>query len=367
MNTKLNKRIPHNKPTIGDEEVNAVIDSLYNLELTEGTKIREFENVFSKYIGRDSVAVSSGTSALHLALIALGVSTRDEVILPAYTCVTVALPILYQRAKPILADVQDDYNISVDDIKNKITDKTKAVIVPHMFGYPADINEIKELCNENDIYLIEDCAQSIGAEYQRHKVGTFGDISIFSFYATKMITTIQGGMICTNNSEWVKTFNDLREPDQYREIDYELDDRLKYRYTMSDIGATMGIIQLDKLNTFVNRRRKISAIYSDTLSDTIMHPMEEKGRKHVFSRYIVRTSFKPNIIIEKLQHENISCAMMHMPPLNKRASIEKYNLNKEFPKTNEIVESAVSLPMYSSLTYDDALFVAETLNKAIIK
>lgn len=365
IDKKLNKRIPHNKPTIGDEEINAVVDSLYNLELTEGTKIREFENVFSKYIGRNSVAVSSGTSALHLALIALGVSKCDEIILPAYTCVTVALPILYQRAKPILADVKDDYNISVNDIKNKITGKTKAVIVPHMFGYPADINEIKELCNEKDIYLIEDCAQSIGAKYQKHKVGTFGDLSIFSFYATKMITTIQGGMICTNNSEWVKTFKDLREPDQYREIDDELDDRLKYRYTMSDIGAAMGIIQLDKLNNFINSRRKISNIYRDILGNTIIHPIEEKGRKHVYSRYVIRTSLKPNIIIEKLQNLNISCSMMHIPPLHRRVSIKKYNISKKFPKTNKIVESAVSLPMYSSLTYDEALFVADTLNKTI--
>ncbi|AKB38023.1 Putative aminotransferase, DegT family [Methanosarcina siciliae C2J] len=149
--------ILHNKPTIGDEEIKSVVESMSNLELTVGTKIKEFESDFSRYLGRSSVAVSSGTSALHLALIALGISENDEVILPSYTCVTVPFPILYQKAKPILTDINDDFNISAEDIKTKITDKTKAVIVPHMFGYPADMDEIRELCIENDLYLIEDC------------------------------------------------------------------------------------------------------------------------------------------------------------------------------------------------------------------
>jgi len=126
--------IPHNRPTIGAEEIKAVADTFGNLELTTGTKVKEFEKVFSDYIGINSVATSSGTSALHLALIAIGISKNDEVIVPSYTCIAVAFPVLYQQAKPILADVSDDYNISVEDIKRKITDKTKAIIVPHMFG-----------------------------------------------------------------------------------------------------------------------------------------------------------------------------------------------------------------------------------------
>ena len=141
--------IPHNRPTIGAEEIKAAADCIGNLELTVRTKVGEFEQAFSNYVGINSAATSSGTSALHLALIAIDIGENDEVIIPTYTCVAVALPVLYQQAKPILADVTDDYNISVDEIKRKITKKTKAVIVPHMFGYPADIEEIKELCEEN--------------------------------------------------------------------------------------------------------------------------------------------------------------------------------------------------------------------------
>jgi len=362
MVVDYNKVIPHNKPTIGDEEIKAVLETLRNLELTMGTKVQQFENDFSNYIGLTAAATSSGTSALHLALMAVGVSESDEVILPAYTCITVALPILYQRANPILVDVNDDYNISVEDLKNKITSRTKVVIVPHMFGYPADMDEIKELCNENHVTLIEDCAQSIGAEYNKNKVGTIGDISIFSFYATKMMTTIQGGMVCTNNLEWNTIIKELREPDQCRSLEDELDVRLKYRYTMSDVGAAMGIVQLKKIDSFINRRREISFIYTNTLDNFISCPIEEEGRKHVFSRYVIKTPYTPSKVIEKLIKQNVICAMMHVPPLHRRALIKKYNLNGKFIKTDNIVNSSISLPMYYSLTDEDAIYVANILN-----
>jgi len=356
--------IPHNKPTIGNEEIKAVANALYNLELTMGTKVKEFEKAFSKYIGINAAATSSGTSALHLALIAIGVSKNDEVIIPSYTCVAVAFPVLYQQAKPILADVNDDYNISVEDIRRKITEKTKAVIVPHMFGYPANLNAIKELCEENNIYLIEDCAQSISALYHNKKVGTIGDISIFSFYATKMMTTIQGGMVCARNSEWTTTIKELRDPDQYRSTEDDLDTRLKYRYTMSDVGAAVGIIQLKKLNHFINRRREIASIYRKELENMI-HPIEKEDRIHVYSRYIIRTPYKPNMLIGKLQKRNIVCAMMHVPPLHRRALLKKFNSNAKCPKTEEIVNSAISLPIYPSLTDVEVIHVVDILNRTI--
>ncbi len=354
--------IPHNKPTIGDEEIKSVVESLSNLELTAGTKIKKFESDFSRYLGRSSVAVSSGTSALHLALIALGISENDEVILPAYTCVTVSLPVLYQRAKPVLADVNDDFNISVEDIKNKITDKTKVIIVPHMFGYPADMDEIRELCTEKDLFLIEDCCQSIGAEYKKNKVGSIGDISIFSFYTTKVITSIQGGMVCSSNPEWNSTIKELREPDQFRSMEEELDDRLKYRYAMSDIEAAVGIVQLKKLNDFINRRRKIASIYRSVLADTVKSPVDHPNKKHIYSRYVVKTPYKSSEVIEELKKHNIMCTVMHAPPLHKRSILNKYNTNQKFIKADEIVNSSISLPIYVSLSDEEVIYVADTLN-----
>ncbi len=357
--------IPHNKPTIGAEEIKAAADCIGNLELTMGTKVKEFEKAFTKYIGVNSVATSSGTSALHLALIATGISKNDEVIIPSYTCIAVALPVLYQQAKPILADVNDDYNISVEDIKRKITDKTKAVIVPHMFGYPADLKEIKELCEEYNLYLVEDCAQAIGALYNGKKVGTIGDISIFSFYATKMMTTIQGGMVCTNNSDWIQIIKDLRYHDQCRSLE-DTDMRIKYSYMMSDIGAAMGIVQLKRLGYFIRRRREIASIYREKLNDKIiMHPQESEEKKHVYSRYVVRTPYNPSTIIEKMREYNVTCERMYVPPLHRRTLIMKFNSNARFPKTDAILNSAISLPIYPSLSDEEAEYVVDAFNKVV--
>lgn len=357
-----NKTIYHNKPTISDEEIKAVIDTLWNLELTTGRKVKDFEEAFSKYIGINAVASSSGTSALHLSLIVLGISKNDEIIIPSYTCVAVALPVLYQQAKPILADINDEYNISVEDIKKKITEKTKAVIVPHMFGYPADLDEIKELCEENNIYLVEDCAQSIGAMYRGKKVGCIGDISIFSFYATKMMTTVQGGMICTKNLDWIQIIKNLRYHDQVRSFE-DTDPRIKYSYIMSDVSAAMGIIQLKKLDYFIKRRREIATIYRKKLEREVKHPIESDEKKHVYSRYVIRTPHPPLSIIKKLRKYNIICEMMHNPPLHKRALVKKFNGKQKFLKTEEVINSAISLPIYPSLTDKEITYVADVFNK----
>ena len=365
MDTKYqSKVIPHNRPTIGAEEIKAVADTLGNLELTVGKKVKDFEKVFSRYMGTNAAATSSGTSALHLALIAIAVSKNDEVIMPSYTCIAVALPVLYQQAKPILADVNDDYNISVEDIKNRITNKTKAVIVPHMFGYPADLNEIKELCEENNVYLVEDCAQAIGARYQGKKVGTIGDISTFSFYATKMMTTIQGGMICTNNSDWIRIIKDLRYHDQCRSLE-DSDPRVKYSYMMSDVGAVIGVIQLKKLDYFIKRRREIASIYREKLDDKVVHPMESEEKKPVYSRYVIRTLYNSSEIIEKMREQNIICERIYVPPLHRRVLLEKFNINARFPKTEKILDSAISLPVYPSLRDDDVEYVVDVFNEAV--
>jgi perosamine synthetase len=362
MNLTKSVIIPHNKPVIGSEEIKSAVEALSNLELTTGKIVTEFESNFAKYIGMPSAATSSGTSALHLALIALGISENDEVILPAYTCVTVLLPVLYMKAKPVLADINDDYNISVEDLKAKITDKTRAVIIPHMFGYPADMDEIREICESKGIYLVEDCCQSIDAEYKKNKVGSIGDISIFSFYATKVITSIQGGMVCSRNAEWNSIVKDLRDPDQYHSIEDDLDDRLKYRYTMSDVEAAIGIIQLKKLDEFIRSRRKISLMYRSMLSDIVKSPIEEPDKKHIYSRYVVKTPFNSHKIIDKMKNRNIMCTVMHIPPLHKRSIIKKHNSNLHFPKTDEIVNSSISLPMYVSISEEEIACVTDTLN-----
>ncbi|WP_406661226.1 DegT/DnrJ/EryC1/StrS family aminotransferase [Methanolobus sp. ZRKC3] len=350
------KFIPHNKPTIGKEEIEAVINSLSSLELTVGTRIQEFENKFSEYMGIDSISTSSGTSAIHLALNTLGVGRNDEVILPSYTCVAVAYPVLYQEAKPVLVDVGADFNIDLNEIKNNISERTKAIIVPHLFGYPADIQEIREICDEKCIFLIEDCAQSIGAIYENKKVGTFGDISVFSFYATKLMASVQGGMICTDNKEWIENVRDIRYHDQVCSLE---DMRMKYSYMMSDIDAVIGIEQLNKLDTFIKRRREIARIYREEIVN-VEHPIELQHKKHVYSRYVLKTKGKDRII-QDLKEKNISCTTMHSHPLHRR---KLFSMNQQkYPHTDDIIASSISLPIYPTLEDEDVLYISDTLNK----
>ncbi|AKB38024.1 Putative aminotransferase, DegT family [Methanosarcina siciliae C2J] len=196
-------------------------------------------------------------------------------------------------------------------------------------------------------------------------MGSIGDISVFSFYATKVITSIQGGMVCSSNPEWNSTIEDLREPDQFRSLEEELDDRLKYRYTMSDIEAAVGIAQLKKLNDFIRRRRQIASIYRSSLIDIVKSTVENPDKKHIYSRYIVKTPYKSSEVIEELKKHNIMCTIMHTPPLHKRSIIKKYNVNQIFPKTDEVVNTSISLPMYVSLSDEEVVCIADTLNSIL--
>jgi len=356
----MKEYIPHNLPTIFDEEITEVENLLSNLVLTLGSKVREFEKAFEKYISLPSAAVNSGTSALHLALEVLGVRENAKVLIPSYTCVTVVLPILYQKAIPFLVDIDTDFNISLEEVERYLTKDIKAVIVPHMFGYPADIKPIKEVCEEKGVYLIEDCAQSLGAEYEGKKVGTLGDISIFSFYATKMITSIQGGMVCSKDKELIEEIKELTDVEGDPK-----DDRIKFRYTMSDINAAVGITQLKRIDSFIKRRRKISKIYREILEDTdIILPEESKNKKHVYHRFVVRTKFDPELIKIKLYKNGIATARMHYPPLYRRELLRRY-CKRSFPKTDEIAESSISLPIYPSLSDEKAIYIASTVKKTL--
>ncbi|MBI5682451.1 MAG: DegT/DnrJ/EryC1/StrS aminotransferase family protein [Deltaproteobacteria bacterium] len=189
--------IPHSKPTIEKEELSAVSDVLSLGQISQGLQVKEFERHFEEFFGlKKAVAVNSGTSALHLALIAVGVKTGDEVVIPSFVCTALLNAVNYIGAVPVIADInEEDFNLSPGDTKKRITKKTKAIIIPHMFGTPCnEIHGFKDI----GIPIIEDCAQSIGAKISGHYVGTMGDVSTFSFYATKIMTTGEGGMVASN-------------------------------------------------------------------------------------------------------------------------------------------------------------------------
>ena len=272
--------IPHSRPTLGEEEIEAVSTVVRSRHIAQGEKVKEFEEELARFIGvKGAVATSSGTAALHLGMVTMGLGEGDEVILPSFVC-TAPLNAVYQvGAAPALCDIElESFNISLEGIDDARSDKTKAVIVPHMFGSPADLERIEA----TGIPVIEDCAQSIGAMYGEKRVGSIGRFSIMSFYANKMMACGEGGAILSDDERLLKAARDRRDYDEKE--DY----RLRYNYKMTDMQAAMGVVQLKKLPGMIERRKEIAANYDDALRDSgLILPQGEFD--HIYYRYAIRT------------------------------------------------------------------------------
>lgn len=250
--------IPHSKPFLDHQELEKIIEIYQTGNIAVGKEIEEFERKIANYIGKKyAIATSSGTTALHLLLVSMGIKENDEIIIPASVCPGVMHAIEYTGATPLISDINEkDFNISVEHTKKLITHNTKAIVVPHMFGLPSDLDELKQF----NIPLIEDCAQSIGAEYKDKKAGSLGYASIFSFYATKMFTSIDGGMILTDDERLANILKDLRY------YGGKHDYKLRFNYKMQNINAALGLIQFEKLESFLIARARLTHIYLDIFS-----------------------------------------------------------------------------------------------------
>lgn len=327
--------IAHSKPTMDSDDYRSVMDVLKSGHLVQGEHVAGFEEALSSFAGvKNGVAVSSGTAALHLSLLALGAGEGDEVIIPSYVCSALLNAIMYVNAVPVIADIdRSTFNINVDDLKKRITKRTKAIIVPHMFGLPAEINEIVSL----GIPVIEDCAQSAGAKYQGRYTGSFGVCSIFSFYATKMLATGEGGMILSDDDRLVGIARDLRDYDE--KAGYSV----RYNYKMTDMQAALGISQLKKLPTFIEKRKKIADLYSRSLGE-ISFPVSvvPEGREHIYYRYVLLLNNSSEFIKEMLKLE-IECRRPVFKPLHEYLGMSGYNA------AQEVMSLAVSIPLYPSL------------------
>ena len=251
MNKKLKldkvNFLPVSKPLISKKDIFAVNKTLKSGWISsDGPDVKKFENKFSKYVDRKfSVAVSSGTAALEIAIKALGIKKNDEVLIPNFTIISNAIAVLKQNAKPILIDCNlDNWNINIDDIEKKITKKTKAIIVTHIYSFPNEMEKIIKICNKKNILIIEDAAEVLGLKYKGKKCGSFGDISTFSFYANKQITTGEGGMISLNNLNLYNKCKSLRNLSFGKKNRFNHDD-IGWNYRMTNIQASLGFSQID--------------------------------------------------------------------------------------------------------------------------
>lgn len=347
---------------MGEEEIDAIAEVLRSGWLGLGPKTKEFEEKFAEFSKVNfAVGLNSATAALHLAVKALGINS-GEVIVPAITFISTALAATYNNAKPVFADVYEDtLNIDVDDVKKKITKKTKAIIPVHYGGHPVEIEALLDIANEHDLRIIEDCAHACGSEYKGKPVGSFGDVGCFSFHAVKNLATGDGGMLTTNDGGIAKKVEQLR----WLGIDrstflrsgrnnyswyYDVMD-IGYKYHMNDITAAIGLVQLRKLGKMNERRAEIVDIYNKNFGDMgwIRIPVKKDYVKSAHHNYVIKVEDRDELIAF-LAEQGISTGVHYMPlylhPIYS-------NVKTSAPVAEKIWKKIITLPLYPDMTPND--------------
>ena len=374
--------LPFGKPTIGEEEINEMADTLKSGWVSMGPKTIRFEDEFKSYVGASqAVSCNSCTMALFLSMYSLGIKKGDEVILPTTTFASAANVVVHLGAKPVFADIcNDTYNIDPESIESKITENTKAVMPMHYAGHPADMDRIIEIANRNNLFVIEDAAHAVGSEYKGKKIGSIGDATAFSFYATKTMTTGEGGMITTNNEELAKTSKSVRlhgiSADAWKRYSdkgswyYEVTDA-GFKANMTDMQAALGIHQLKKLDGFIETRQKNADHYTDRFAsvDEITTPIVKKGVRHSWYIYpILVDGLKINrdSFIKALRAENIGTSV-HFIPLHMQPYYQKtFGYSKgDYPNAEWVYDRMVSLPFFSHMTEKDIDTAADAVLKIV--
>ena len=376
--------LPFCLPLIGEEEVDEVVDTLRSGWLTTGPKTKKLEQRFSEYTGaRNAICVNSCTAALHLALVSLGIGEGDEVITSPVTWPATANVIIHTGAKPVFCDVEEGtLNIDPSKIEEKITDKTKAIIPVHMAGVPCDMDKIHKIAVKHGIFVVEDAAHAIGAEYKGKKIGSLSDITCFSFYPIKNMTTIEGGLLTTENDDWAEKarINSLHGVSKDAWKRYKSEDIIHceviypgFKYNMSDVQAALGLHQLKKLDEFIVRRQDITSIYNDAFSsmDAVILPLENDIVKNAHHLYIIKLdldklSADRDRIMLALNREKIGTGIhfrsLHLQKYYK----ERYSFDAEdLPVAADISRRIISLPLYPKMDRYDVDTVIKAVRKII--
>ena len=374
-------KVPFFKPYIDNEDVKSIKNALKRSLLTDGPILQEFESKFSKFSGaKFSVGVSNATSALQLSLKALGVKKNDEVIIPDMTFVATGNAVLNVGAIPVLADINNDMNISLDSIQENINSKTKAIIPVHFAGKICNIKNIKKIARKNNLLLIEDCAHSIGAKFENNHAGTFGDAGCFSFYPTKNITTIEGGMVICNSKNISQKLQSLRnhgltkslnqrftsgKPWDYDEVEPG------YNFRLDEIRSSLGISQLKKISKLNNLRRKACEYYNYKLKniDGIECPEISKNNDNAFHLYIIKIKKEYGLSRDKLFLKLLNFGVrtsVHYKPLHKFTAFKKSAKIQGKLKNSKIIYNEIlSLPLYPMISQKEQNLVINLIKNKI--
>lgn len=369
--------IPYGKQTIEQDDIQAVVDVLKSDFLTTGPKIAEFEQTVADYVGaKYAVAISNGTSALHAACFAAGIGPGDEVITTPLTFAASANCVLYCGGTPVFADVDPKtYNIDPEDIRRKITDRTKAIIAVHLAGQPCDMDAIHSIAREHGLIVIEDGAHALGSVYKGKKVGSMSDMTTFSFHPVKPITTGEGGMIVTDNEDFYKKMVLFRShgitrddsmmtrndgPWFYQQFD------LGYNYRITDIQCALGCSQMKKLDRFLARRKEIVARYNEAFADcdNIITPYQLSNTESGWHLYIVQVkNCDRRQVFENMREKGIGVNVHYIPVYMHPYYQEHGYKNVHCANAEEIYSHIISLPLYPGLTSEQQDYVIDTLKR----
>lgn len=365
------RKYPIAKPYITKREKELVLEVLNSGNLSLGPKYLEFEKQFAKKIGtKYACAVSSGTAGLHLAMIAAGIGPGDEVITSPFSFIASANCVLYVGAKPVFVDVDPiTYNLDPSKIEKKVTEKTKAILVVHIFGQAADMSQISKIAKKHKLKIIEDACESICAKYAGRNVGTFGESAVFAFYPNKQMTTGEGGMIVTNSKKIYKFCSSLRNQGRSENMQWLDHKYLGYNYRMDEMSAALGLAQLENLDYMISQRRKIANLYTKYLSkhaDMIQIPRVGKSNIHTWFVYVINIKSPKilrNKVISQLAIEGVS-SKPYLPSIHLFDFYKKkFKYKKgDFPISEMISDSSLALPFYIGPKEDDIKYIS---NKVI--
>ena len=347
-------KIPHSKPQLGREELLALTEVIESNQVSQGPRVEEFECAMADYVGvTGGVAVSSGTAALYLALQALGVRPDDEVIMPSYVCAAPWVATTRLGATPIIVDIEPEtFAIDPERVKAAITVKTQAIVVPHMFGLPADLKRLRTF----GVPLVEDCAQTLGATQAGAHVGTIGDVSICSFFATKLLCAGEGGMVLSHNGSILEKVRDCREFDEKLQLSAD-----SFNFKMTDLQASLGLCQLTRLDQALARRAALADRYTRALDGLpIGLPRTPHDRTHIYYRYVLSVTQPINDLLSRLQNRGIQCRRPIYKPLH-----HYLRLQGHYPMSEQAFISALSLPMYPSLTDEEIDLTVKILSEEL--